>query len=281
MPAWLDSHEYPFTPRRVKLSAGEVSCIDEGKGPVMLFVHGTPRWSFDWRHLIKRFSVTHRCVAPDLLGFGFSEKPSGFGYRPEDHAAVVRGLIQTLDLKDFTLVVHDFGGPIGLMACPERARRLILFNTWMWAPDERMARMGRIVKGPLGKLLYRGLNASPRLVAPSAFGDKRKLTPLVKRHWLAPFPDWASRVATWQLGASLADSTEWFASLWEQRQKLLGLPTLLLWGMKDTAFREAELLRWQEFFGTNARTVRFEGAGHWPHEEEPEQVAKEIEAMLG
>jgi pimeloyl-ACP methyl ester carboxylesterase len=282
MPDWLDTAEYPFTPRRLRLSAGEVSCVDEGHGPPILFVHGTPTWSFDWRFLIKELSGTHRCVAPDLLGFGLSEKPAGFGYRPEDHASVIRELIEQLDLREFTLVVHDFGGPIGLSAYPERAKRLVLFNTWMWGTrdDKRLYRMGKIVRGPLGKLLYRGLNVSPTVIAPSAFGDKRKFTPKLKRHWVAPFPDWQSRIATWKLGASLAESSEWFASLWEQRERLRGKPTLLLWGMKDTAFRAPELERWQKFFGDSADTVRFETAGHWPHEEEPERVEMELQAFL-
>ncbi len=99
-------------------------------------VHGTPTWSFMYRHLIRDLSPRYRCIAPDHLGFGLSDRPAGWSYRPEDQARNLARLIETLGLKDLTLVVHDFGGPIGLAYAldhPENVRRLVLFNTWMWS----------------------------------------------------------------------------------------------------------------------------------------------------
>src|SRR5690349_10562936 len=135
-PVWLDRQAYPFTPRRLKLAAGTVSYLDEGRGDPLLFVHGTPTWSFEYRHLIRALAPRHRCIAPDHLGFGLSERPADLPYTPEAHARVLAEFVDKLGLGRFTLVVHDFGGPIGLPLAldhPERVRGLVLLNTWMWS----------------------------------------------------------------------------------------------------------------------------------------------------
>src|SRR5262249_20412588 len=128
---WIDRTEYPFTSRYLDLDAGRMHYVDEGEGHPIVMVHGTPDWSFLYRHLIKPLSVGYRCIAPDHLGFGLSDKPIGWGYRPADHARNLRALIDHLGLERYTLVVHDFGGPIGL-ACaierPEQVERLVISN---------------------------------------------------------------------------------------------------------------------------------------------------------
>ena len=78
LPSWLDRSEYPFEPRYVDLPLGKMHYVDEGPGDPILFVHGTPTWSFDYRHLIKALSPHARCIAPDLLGFGLSDRPADF-----------------------------------------------------------------------------------------------------------------------------------------------------------------------------------------------------------
>src|SRR4051812_20025305 len=113
-PPWLDTEAYPFAPHYVALRQGRVHYVDEGSGPVMLLVHGTPTWSFEYRHLIRAFSARFRVIAPDHLGFGLSDRPQRFSYSPEAHAEVLREFVSALGLSDVFLVVHDFGGPIGL-----------------------------------------------------------------------------------------------------------------------------------------------------------------------
>ena len=99
---------------RIALTDGEMHYVDEGSGPPILFVHGTPTNSYEYRHLIAALSKRFRCIAPDHLGFGESSRPQSFAYTPEAHARVLQEFVERLDLKDLTLVVHDFGGPIGL-----------------------------------------------------------------------------------------------------------------------------------------------------------------------
>ena len=115
-PAWLDRSVYPFAHSYARLEAGTMHYVDEGEGETLLFVHGTPTWSFLYRDMIQALSKNHRCVAIDHLGFGLSEKPEKFSGLPEDHAENLAAFIKKLDLRDITLVVHDFGGPIGLGA---------------------------------------------------------------------------------------------------------------------------------------------------------------------
>ena len=286
VPAWMDRIGYPFANRLADLPAGRLHYVDEGTGAPILFVHGTPTWSYEWRHLIAALRPRWRCVAPDLLGFGLSERPRAFAYTPEAHADVLAAFVARLRLKRFTLVVHDFGGPIGLPLCidrPERVRRLVLLNTWLWPLDDDpdLRRKGRLAGSALGRLLYRRCNASLRLLMPHAYGDRRKLTPAIHRQYLAPFPtpDDRERVL-WTLARALLGSTAYYADLWRRRERLRGRPALVVWGMKDPAFPPHHLERWEQLFGTEARVVRLPTAGHWPHEEAPEAVRQALAAFL-
>ena len=113
-PPWVDRIAYPFRWRQIDLADGPIHYIDEGQGETLLFVHGTPTWSFEYRHLIAGLCGSYRCVALDHLGFGLSGRPEGASYTPEAHAERLRAFVERLGLKRFTLVAHDFGGPIAL-----------------------------------------------------------------------------------------------------------------------------------------------------------------------
>src|SRR5688572_3562573 len=155
--------------------------VDEGAGEPILFVHGTPTWSFEWRHVIRALAPRWRCIAPDHLGFGLSDRPRDFPYTPQAHAANLARFVDALDLGELTLVVHDYGGPIGLPLAVERpglVTRLVVINSWMWSftGDREMERAARMAGGAIGRFLYRYANASLRLIMPSAYGDRGKLT---------------------------------------------------------------------------------------------------------
>jgi haloalkane dehalogenase len=281
---WVDREAYPFAPRFLALPAGRMHYVDEGAGAPVVMVHGTPDWSFSFRHLIRDLAHDYRCVAPDHLGFGLSDRPGGYSYHPSEQAANLRRLIEHLDLRALTLVLHDFGGPIGLayaLEHPENVRGLVLMNTWMWSlrGDPHFELFRRLMGGALGRFLYLRMNFSTRVIMRSAYGDRRKLTPRIHEQYLRALPTPAARQGTWAYAQALLGASDWFDSLWQRRERIASIPTLLLWGMRDVAFREKELRRLEALFA-QARTVRFPDAGHFPQEERPAEVAAEIRAHL-
>lgn len=284
-PAWLDRRAFPFTSRTLALPEGRLHYVDEGEGEAVVLVHGTPTWSFEYRRLIAALRPRHRVLALDHLGFGLSERPPGADYRPEAHARRFAGFVDALGLSRFSLVTHDFGGPIALpfaAAQPERVRRLVLFNTWIWPFDDDpvMLKRARLAGGAFGRFLYRWFNASLRLLMPSAFGDRRKLTPELHAQYLAVFRDRDARVRVLHaLARALLGSRDHYAALFERRATLDAIPTRVIWGLADHAFSPRDLERLRQAL-PSADVHTLPGVGHWPHEEAPEQVAELVEDHL-
>ena len=283
-PDWLDPDEYPFESRFMELSAGRMHYLDEGAGSPLVMVHGTPEWSFGYRHLIKDLAAGYRCIVPDHLGFGLSEHPVGYPYTPEHQARTLEVFLERLDVDEMTLLLHDFGGPFGFhfaLRHPERVRRLVVLNTWMWSlrGDRRFELFDRLFRSPLGGLLYLNLNLSPRLIMPSAMADRRSLPAEVHRHYLAPFPTPQSRRPLLAYARSLLASSGWFDGLWQRRKALHHTPALILWGMKDPAFRPHDLERLETVFA-DATTVRLDTVGHFPQEEAPGEILPHIRDFL-
>jgi haloalkane dehalogenase len=283
-PAWLDRAEYPFVSRWLDLPAGRMHYVDEGQGPAVVFVHGTPDWSFAWRHLIKALSPGYRCIAPDNLGFGLSDKPQGYSYAPAEQAANLRRLIEHLGLRDITLVLHDFGGPFGLAYAiekPANVKRLVLMNTWMWSlgGDRHHDRFGRLFGGALGRFLYLRLNFPVRVMMKQAILDQSRFPRRIQEQYARPLGSAAERVATHAYARALLGAGEWYDALWRRREKIRDIPAMIVWGMSDLAFRQEELDRLQTVF-SRKRTACFHDAGHFPHEERSERVVSLVEEFL-
>jgi haloalkane dehalogenase len=284
-PAWVDRAAYPFRPHFHDTGEGRLHYVDEGDGPAVVLVHGTPTWSFLYRRLIARLAAEgYRVIAPDHLGFGLSDKPPGAAYRPEDHARRLAALLDALDLRDLTLVVHDFGGPVGLswaLDRPERVARLVVLNTWLWPldGDPRIARGARLLGGALGRVLYQRFDLEMRGILPSAFADRARLTPALKRQYAGPFPDAASRLPQWAVARALLGASAWYGALWARRAELRGRPTLLLWGLRDPFFGPAYLARWREAL-PGAEVAELPDAGHFVQEEAAPEVEAHVVAFL-
>jgi haloalkane dehalogenase len=296
LPSWVDRDLYPFTGCWLALPGeGAIHYLDEGPAegvadpgsarvPTIVFVHGTPTWSIDWRRLVAAFAPTHRCLAIDHLGFGMSERPWGADYTPEGHARRFRAWMEALDLTDVTLVVHDFGGPIALpmaLEQPGRVSRLVVLNSWMWSfeGDPHIEKGSRILGGALGRWLYRSLNFSLKVITPSAYADKKKLGKPLHAQLLAPFTGIDSRERVlWTLARSLLGSSAFYADLWERRGALAALPALIVWGAKDPAFLHRYLARWREAL-PRAGVLELP-VGHWPQEEAPAEVERALSDFL-
>ena len=129
---------YPFTSRWFDSSRGRVHYIDEGDGPPLLLCHGNPTWSFLYRHIVVALRDRFRCIAPDYLGFGLSERPDGFGYTIAEHASVLGEFVDHLGLDRYLTMGQDWGGPISMAVAVGRAQRVrgvVLGNTWFWPTD--------------------------------------------------------------------------------------------------------------------------------------------------
>ena len=283
---WLDRTQWPWESHRCPTADGSLHYVDEGQGPTVVLVHGTPTWAFEWRHVITGLRDTRRVVALDHLGFGLSDRPAGADYRPEGHAARFATFMDHVagDLP-VALVVHDFGGPIALgwaLAHPQRVRSVTVINSWMWSFDDDpvMRRRASMVDGALGRFLYRYANASQRLIMPSAYADKRRLTRDIHRQYLEVFPDADSRERVlFALARALRGSSAYYAGLWSQRDRLRAVPLSIIWGMRDSAFGPALLQRWTDAF-PDAVVTRIDDAGHWPHEEQPALVVAALSAAV-
>jgi haloalkane dehalogenase len=284
-PHWIDRNEYPFASHFFETPAGRMHYVDEGRGEVILFLHGNPAWSFLYRKQIKHLSPHFRCIAPDYLGFGLSDKPYDWSYLPEDHAKNIEAFIEHLGLKDITLVVNDWGGPIGMHYAvnhPDNIKRLVVLNTWAWPVDDdfHYTSFSAMMGGPVGRFLIRHFNFFANSFMRVAFGDKSKLTQHAHDHYRNALPTRQSRKGSWVFPRRIVHSTPWLRGIWEKMPALKDKPTRFVWGMKDVAFREQELRRWQQAL-PNSIALHLPTAGHFVSEEAPDQVNEVMEQFLG
>lgn len=284
-PTWVDRNAYPFEPHWFALRSGtRMHYVDEGRGPTVLFVHGTPTWSFEWRRQIRALAPHFRCIAPDLVGMGLSDRPADFGYTPEAHARALAEFVEGLDLRNVALVVHDFGGPIGLpLALDDHSRidRVVIVNTFGWSleNDADIRRPARLFGGALGRWLYTHAHFSLRVILPAAYADKHKLTPATHAQYLAPFADKNARgLVLHAFARALLGASAHYRALDAKLPRLRRTPVLIIWGTKDPAFRETQLTRWIDTF-PQAHVVRLP-VGHWPHEEAPDEFNAALHSFL-
>jgi haloalkane dehalogenase len=282
--SWIDRAEYPFASHYFQVTAGNLHYVDEGSGAPVVMVHGNPTWSFLYRKLIKQLRPKYRCIALDHIGFGLSDKPQGWSYLPADHAANLEALIAGLGLENITLVVQDWGGPIGLsyaVAHPENVARLVIMNTWAWPVnrDWYYIAFSGFMGGPLGRFLIRRYNFFARVIMRQAFGDKRKLTAAAHGQYLRPLGTPADRKGCYVFPKQIVAATPWLGRLWDDVSVLNGKPKLIVWGMKDIAFRKKELQRWENTF-PEARSVHLSSVGHYVQEEAPDELAAAMAPFL-
>jgi haloalkane dehalogenase len=278
-PAWIPPERYPFASHAVDIQGCRVHYIDEGAGPPLLLLHGNPTWSFLYRDIVRGLRDRFRCIALDYPGFGLSTAAPGYGFRPQDHAAVVEEFVSTLDLRDALVMVQDWGGPIGLCVAgkhPERFRGLIIGNTWAWPAngDPHFERFSRLMGGAVGGFFIRHFNAFVNLMIPA--GTKRvKLPREIMRAYRGPFPTKTSREPTHIFPREIIASRDFLAATAENLGRLSHLPALIVWGNRDVAFRDRERQRFESTFPRH-QTVVLEGAGHLIQEDAPDEIVRAV-----
>ena len=281
---WLDPNEYPFKHRYFDSPDGKIHYIDEGKGDPIVFVHGTPTWSFLYRNYVKSLSSKYRCLAIDHLGFGLSDKPKDFIGTPETHATNFSRWVEALKLEKFTLVVHDFGGPIALSYAidnPEKISRIVMFNTWLWETktNKDAIKIDKILHNFIGNFLYLNTNFSPKYLLKKAFFNQKKLVSHIHQHYKKPYKSRHDRYGLLKLGKSLIGSSDWYEEQWKQISNIKHIPFLILWGVKDQFIKKEELLKWKNSL-ENAKLIEF-NCGHFVQEEAFEDSIKPLSEFLG
>ena len=276
--------EYPFAPRYVEFDGARMHYVDEGTGAPILMLHGEPTWSFLYRKMIARLAPAHRCVAPDFLGFGRSDKPA----RVEDYSAGLHvrsllHLVEQLDLRDITLVVQDWGGLIGLPAmaeAPDRFARVVIMNTGLPDGTQRMPPAWLVFREfvkrtpslPIGWLVSRGCTTA--------------LTQPVKDAYDAPFPDRSYKAGARAFPQLVPTAPEMEAAAHTRKARAFlqtwERPALVLFSDKDPITRGAD--RWFRKHVPGAQKeplLVVRGAGHFLQEDRGEEVADHISAFIG
>ena len=273
--------------KSIEIDGYKMNYIDEGEGDVILFSHGTPSSSFQFRELISELSKNYRCIAPDMMGFGYSDKPTNIDYTPKAHSIRLAKFIDKLGIKPKYIYGHDFGFPILMGAMLEDnniecVEKIFISNTWLWdlRPINHFEKAGKM---PLfiAKFLYINLNFSPKYLLPMAFYDKNKLTKELHNLYLKPFETKDSRVSLFTFFKELLASGDWYQSLFNSREKFAHIQKVLIWGMEDKLIpADIMLPTWKEKFN-NLTVYEIENAGHFPEEEQSGKVIKIMESELG
>jgi len=260
--------------------------LDEGEGPAVLLLHGNPTWSFAFRRLIPALvSAGLRCVAPDHVGCGLSDKPARHRYTLEGRIDDVERLVDHLGIERFSLVVHDWGGPIGFGFAarrPESVDRIVAMNTAAF-PSKRIPWRIAALKLPrIGPFVIRGLNGFVRPALTMAV--TRPLPPAVRRGFLWPYRRWADRVAVDRFVRDIPLSPKHpsYAALravGENLERFRDRPMLLAWGERDFCFDRGYLRRWQKLF-PEARVAALGDCGHYVLEDGADRLVPRIARFL-
>ena len=277
-PSWIPEDLYPFESRFADVDGARVHYIDEGSGPPLLLLHGNPTWSFLYRDVITGLRDRYRCIAPDHPGFGLSSAPSGFGFTPTEHARVLEQLLLQLDLSGVTMMVQDWGGPIGFATAtrhPERFDAFVIANTWAWPKSDPGTQIfSRLLGGPIGGYLILRRNFFVEKIVPG--GVKRRTLPdAVMNAYRGPFPDPDSRRPVHVFPREILHSRPFLAEIEQRLPTLAAKPALIVWPTKDVGFREPELRRWEQLFPQH-HTVKIEGAGHYVQEDAADEIVQAI-----
>lgn len=280
----LDKKLYPFKSNFLQIDDLNYNYVNEGEGDPILMVHGNPTWSFYYRDLIKEFSSTHHVIVPDHIGCGLSSKPQDYEYTLDNHINNLVQLIKFLDLKNITLVVHDWGGAIGFGVAtrlPERFKKAVILNTGAFHLDRIPKRIALCKLPVIGPFIVKYLNA---FAYPATFMTTVNSMPKnVKEGYLHPYQSFSDRKAVVEFVQDIPmnSSHRSYKTLKEIELKLktLSFEKLILWGAKDFCFNDDFFVKWKEIY-PDARHVYFKDAGHYVIEDKKDECIKEIRNFL-
>ena len=271
--------EYPFQPRFLSVDGHKMAYLDEGgrDRPVLVMVHGNPSWSYLFRNLVAGLRDQYRIIVPDHIGCGFSDKPHHYPYRLANHIANLTALLEHCQVERCQLMVHDWGGAIGMGWAGRHADRvasLVVFNTAAFAAPHIPKRIALCRWPLLGPLLVRGLNGFAGAAVFMAV--RKKLRPEVARSFVAPYDSWANRIATLRFVQDIPMNPRHpsWPTLLEVEAGLSNLqekPMLICWGGRDFCFNDYFYDQWQRRF-PQAESHYFPEAGHYVLEDAGDEI---------
>ena len=279
--------EYPFASNTLDLPNGaKLHYLDEGNGPVVLMLHGNPTWSFYYRNLIKKLSAAgFRCIVPDHIGCGLSDKPVDYNYTLRQRIEDVESLLDYLAIDRFSLVLHDWGGAIGCGVAGRRDNsvdRMVLLNTAAFHSKHIPLRIAAIKIPLIGEAIIRGMNGFAGPAATMAV--KIPLRREVRLGMLWPYRSWKNRVAVWNFvkDIPLHAGHRSYQTLTEVEAGLKRLgdkPVQLIWGGRDFCFSRHFHDRFLEFF-PQAESKVYTDCGHYVLEDAGADAFERIEGFL-
>ena len=279
---------FPFKPHFFTHEGVRLHYVDEGQGEPIVLLHGNPTWSYLYRRFIPPLCGSHRCLAPDHMGFGRSDKPLDRPYTLAKHIENLTALLNHLEVRGITLVMQDWGGPIGLgfaVDHPERVKRLVILNTWAFRLPEgtRLAPLLELFRQPhVGEAMVQGLNLFVEGFLPAGIYHQERLNEIMPAY-RAPFPDWNSRIGTLLFPRDIPvgdvhPSTPTMGHIQDNLGKLR-VPTIIIWGMHDPAIPSALIEAWTAVY-PHAEVHRLQTASHFLQEDEPEEIVSLIQGFL-
>ena len=280
------SADFPFTSRFIEVQGSKMHFIEEGEGEPILFLHGNPTSSYLWRNIIPHLTPHARCIAPDLIGMGRSDRPD-LEYRFFDHSRYVDGFIEALGLENVTLVLHDWGSGLGFHYARRHAtniRALAFMESIVrpssWSAFPKDYKVGfRLMRTPgVGWFMISVMNAFVKQILPQAI--VRDLSPEETAHYEAPYPTVGSRkpVRQWpceipidgkpaDVHSAVADYSRWLQET--------DLPKLLFHASPGGITDEATLAWCRESF-PNLETVDIGDGIHFVQEDNPHRIGLEL-----
>jgi pimeloyl-ACP methyl ester carboxylesterase len=281
---------YPFVPHYRAVNGVRIHFADEGCGEPVVLLHGDPTWGYLYRHFIPPLARRRRCIVPDHMGMGKSETPDApRPYRLSHHIANLEALVLALDLRDITLVLHDWGGPVGLGVAirhPDRIKRLVLMNTWASAPwpGGPLPRLLEVIRSERGErfVLERNGYLEPALMGTTYHTER--LTAAVMNAYRAPFPTSQSRLALlcWSRDIPVMETDPSYPEMKRIEEGLSmfsAIPILLVWGMQDPVL-PPQILGWWRARYPHAATREIRDASHFLQEDAPDRIVGWLEQFL-
>jgi haloalkane dehalogenase len=275
---------YPFEGHYFERNGQRLHYLDEGEGDPVVMVHGNPTWSFYYRNVVLALRDTHRCIVPDHIGCGRSDKPddSKYEYRLQSRVDDLDALLEHLDIRSkITFIVHDWGGMIGMgymTKYPDRIKKIVVLNTGAFhLPATKRfplaLRLGR--NTCLGGFLIRRFNAFAR-VATMVCCKRHPMPTVVKRGYLEPYDTWDNRIATHRFvqDIPLKEGDPSYGLVTEIQNGLAGLkdkPMLICWGEMDFVFDIHFRDEWIRRF-PDAVVHSYQDAGHYILEDVKEVI---------